>query len=54
MKLTAPILELLGAPLPTVGADARDLLRSAIEWLPIGVLVTNSTPAVTQNPSAMT
>lgn len=40
MKLTAP-LELPVEPLPTVG-EARDLLRSAIEWLPIGVIVANS------------
>ena len=40
MQLTAPMLELPVEQLPTV-ADARDLLRSAIEWLPIGVLVVN-------------
>ena len=41
MHLTASTLEPPGDLLPTV-ADARDLLRSAIEWLPTGVLVVDS------------
>jgi PAS domain S-box-containing protein len=38
MQLTAPTLERPEGPLPTAG-DARDLVRSAVEWLPIGVVV---------------
>ena len=40
MQSTAPSAEVPIEPLLTA-ADARDLLRSAVEWLPVGVLVVN-------------